>query len=66
MSKNTVKPGLTPNRASKRGKRAKRQVENDQFDAFVRRILAAYARRVATGDIEALRIWRRCRRRSTR
>ena len=59
MSKNTVKPGLTR-------KRAKRVVENDQFDAFVRRILAAYARRVATGDIEALRIWRRCRRRSTR
>jgi hypothetical protein len=48
MSKNTVKPGLTR-------KRAKRVVENDQFDAFVRRILSAYARRVAAGDIEALR-----------
>jgi hypothetical protein len=47
MSKNTVKPGLTRHRV-------KRAVENDQFDAFVRRILAAYARRVAAGDIEAL------------
>ncbi|MEU7875149.1 hypothetical protein [Dactylosporangium sp. NPDC049140] len=50
MSKSTVKPGMTPRRA----KRAKRAVENDQFDAFVRRILRAYARRVAAGDIEAL------------
>jgi len=51
MSKNTVKLGLTARRA----KRAKRTVENDQFDAFVRRILRAYARRVAAGDIEGLR-----------
>lgn len=48
MSKNTVKPALTR-------KRAKRVVENSQFDAFTRRILTAYARRVAAGDIEALR-----------
>jgi hypothetical protein len=46
--KNTVKPGL-------RRKRRKRVVENDQFDAFARRILRAYARRVAEGDVEALR-----------
>jgi hypothetical protein len=46
--KDTVKPGL-------RRKRAKRVVENDQFDAFARRILRAYARRVAAGDVEALR-----------
>jgi hypothetical protein len=51
MSKNTVKPALTP----KPRKRAKRQVENSQFDAFARRILRAYARRVANGDVEALR-----------
>jgi hypothetical protein len=51
MSKNTVKPALTPN---PRVKRAKREVENAQFDAFVRRILRAYARRVAAGDVEAL------------
>ncbi len=36
-------------------KRAKRAVENSTFDAFVRRILRAYARRVAAGDVEALR-----------
>jgi hypothetical protein len=50
MSENTVKPGLTVRRA----KRAKRTVENGEFDAFVLRILAAYARRVAAGDIEGL------------
>ncbi len=48
MSGNTVKPALTR-------KRAKTVVENDAFDAFARRILHAYARRVATGDVEALR-----------
>src|SRR5918999_579010 len=51
MSKNTVKPALTP----KPRKRTRRQVENPEFDAFVRRILRAYARRVAAGDVEALR-----------
>ncbi len=35
-------------------KRTKRDVENREFDAFVRRILRAYARRVAAGDVEAL------------
>ena len=30
-------------------------VENDEFGAFARRILAAHGRRVATGDIEGLR-----------
>ncbi len=29
-------------------------VENDEYAAFARRILTAYGRRVATGDIEAL------------
>ncbi|MEV0570206.1 hypothetical protein [Dactylosporangium sp. NPDC050588] len=38
----------------KRAKRAKRTVESGEFDAFARRILRAYARRVAAGDIEAL------------
>src|SRR3954454_21960833 len=51
MSKNTVRSALTPHPR----KRAKRPVETNQFDAFVRRILAAYARRVAAGDVEALR-----------
>jgi hypothetical protein len=29
-------------------------VENDAYGAFARRVLRAYARRIATGDIEAL------------
>jgi len=46
-SKNTVKARLTANRPQ-------RPVENDDYAAFARRILAAYARRVASGDVEAL------------
>ena len=44
---NTVNTSLTPSRA-------RRLVENDDYAAFTRRILRAYARRIATGDIEAL------------
>jgi hypothetical protein len=29
-------------------------VENDEYAAFVRRIVRAYARRIAAGDVEAL------------
>jgi hypothetical protein len=29
-------------------------VENDSYDAFVRRVLRAYSRRIASGDIDAL------------
>jgi hypothetical protein len=42
--KNTVKRFLTP----------KPVVENDEYAAFARRVLQAYARRIATGDIDAL------------
>jgi hypothetical protein len=35
-------------------KRPRRQVENDEYGAFVRRVLRAYCRRVADGDVEAL------------
>ncbi len=45
--RNTVKNRLT-------SKRAQRLVENDDYAAFARRILRAYARRVAGGDVEAL------------
>ena len=38
---------LTPDRAP-------RVVENDEYAAFARRVLRAYARRVADGDVEAL------------
>jgi hypothetical protein len=30
-------------------------VENDEYAAFIRRIIRAFAKRVATGDVEALR-----------
>jgi hypothetical protein len=43
----TVNHSLTPNRP-------RRSVENDEFAAFARRVLRAYARRVATGDVDAL------------
>ena len=46
-SQNTVKNPLTPNPPG-------RVVENDQYAAFARRVLRAYARRVADGDVEAL------------
>ena len=46
-SPDTVKATLTPNRAA-------RVVENDEYAAFARRVLRAYARRVADGDVEAL------------
>jgi hypothetical protein len=47
MRPNTVKATLTP-------KRPRWQVENDEYAAFVRRILRAYSRRVGNGDVEAL------------
>jgi hypothetical protein len=46
-SQNAVKNQLTPNRTG-------RVVENDEYAAFARRILRAYARRIADGDVEAL------------
>ena len=45
--KNTVNRRLT-------SKARRPVVENDDYAAFTHRILRAYARRVATGDIEAL------------
>ena len=35
-------------------KRRRRVVENDQYAAFLGRVIDAYSRRVASGDIEAL------------
>jgi hypothetical protein len=43
----TVNRPLTPKRRS-------RVVENDEYAAFLRRVIAAYSRRVAAGDIEAI------------
>jgi hypothetical protein len=42
-----VKKSLTPNRP-------RRVVENDEYAAFLRRVIRAYSRRVAAGDIEAI------------
>jgi hypothetical protein len=46
-STNSVNKGLTPDRP-------RQAVENPEYAAFARRILRAYARRVAIGDIESL------------
>jgi hypothetical protein len=43
----SVKKPLTP-------KRRYRVIENDQYAAFLRRVIRAYSRRVAAGDIEAI------------
>jgi hypothetical protein len=48
MSQSTVRAALTPNRP------ARPVVENDQYSAFTRRILAAHGRRIAAGDVEGL------------
>jgi hypothetical protein len=48
MSRSTVKPAFTRNRRP-------RVVQNDEYAAFIRRAVRAYGRRVAHGDIEALR-----------
>jgi hypothetical protein len=52
-------PGAGPDRPDsvKRGltsKRPRRRVENDEYAAFARRVLRAYSRRIAQGDIDAL------------
>jgi hypothetical protein len=44
---NAVKGRLSP-------KRARRCVENDEYAAFARRVLRAYSRRIAAGDVDAL------------
>ncbi len=43
----SVNKPLTP-------KRRKRVVENDEYAAFVRRVIRAYSRRIAKGDIDAI------------
>jgi hypothetical protein len=45
----TVNKPLTPKRRS-------RVVENDEYAAFLRRVIRAYSRRVAEGDIEAITV----------
>jgi hypothetical protein len=43
----TVNRSLTP-------RRPRRAVENDEYAAFLRRVIRAYSRRVASGDIDAV------------
>ena len=43
----TVNHFLTPNRR-------RRLVENDEYATFLRRVIRAYSRRIAAGDIEAV------------
>ena len=45
--RSNVKSKLTPNRR-------RRSVENDEYASFTRRVVRAYARRVAAGDVDAL------------
>lgn len=49
----TLQPSSGDSRPAK--PRRRDVVENDEYAAFVRRIIRAYARRVADGDVEALR-----------
>jgi hypothetical protein len=46
-TRSDVKASLTP-------KRRGRVIENDQYAAFVRRVIAAYSRRIAAGDIDGI------------
>jgi hypothetical protein len=55
MTAATVNRPLTANRPTSRARRVRRVVENDEYAAFIRRVIAAYSRRVAAGDVEALR-----------
>jgi hypothetical protein len=59
LSAPTVNRTLTPNRPNRpRPTRASRHrrnvVENDDYAAFTRRVIAAHGRRIARGDIEGL------------
>ncbi len=43
------------NRALTTNRRSRPRVENDDYAAFARRIVAAHGRRIAAGDVERLR-----------
>src|SRR6266699_7335732 len=47
-------PGHCAVKRSLTAKRRYRVVENDEYAAFLRRVIRAYSRRVASGDIEAI------------
>jgi hypothetical protein len=45
---------LNPPSGDSRARRRRDVVENDEYAAFTRRIIRAYAKRVSSGDVEAL------------
>ena len=49
--RSTVKPALT---ATLTAAKRSRYVDNDEYAAFVQRIIRAHSRRVAAGDVDAL------------
>lgn len=49
-----TEPGPRQGYQPTRRRRRRNVVENDDFAAFARRIVRAYGRRIATGDVEAL------------
>jgi hypothetical protein len=53
MTRATAGSGFTVNRSLTLN-RSRRLVENDEYAAFIRRVLRAYSRRIAAGDIEAI------------
>lgn len=55
MTANTANGAKTV-RATLTRKRPKRHVEDDVYSAFTRRIIAAFGRRIAVGDVEDLRL----------
>jgi hypothetical protein len=59
MSVSTVNPALTSNRPdpprpTRTTRHRRNVVENDDYARFVRRVITAYGRRIAAGDIEGL------------
>jgi hypothetical protein len=58
MTASPVNPALTPNRPNRprptRRRHRRTVVENDDYARFVRRVITAYGRRIASGDIEGL------------
>ena len=50
-----LRPGIRPGvNQSLTAKRRSRVTENEEYAAFARRVIAAYSRRVASGDIDAI------------
>ena len=56
MTDHRPSPGRQEHRQAEPDTRtgAARHVENDEYAAFARRVLRAYGRRIATGDIDAI------------